>query len=303
MNTKHKQAIQNRINEILSKGSTSQNQLANQIGVSAATVIAFRNSDWEKLSDKMLYKFNAYFKIDDWQIRKTTNFTKIIEACDDARYNKRMIAVSGFTGSGKTTSLRHYARTNEDTYYILCTSIMTKRSFLQTIQRSMGLQSGTSMQDMMYSIVSKLNQSANALLMIDDAGKLSEVIIRLIQIIYDQTEYQAGIIVSGTEYLKEMIDKLARKNRMGFRELKRRIAFWQPMYRPTKKIVAVICADNGIKDPFAIKYIQDNATDYGTLRNLITNAVRVRETKPIEINRSVLESLHVGDHVFNQITA
>ena len=293
--------MQATITQILSQG-VSQNQLATRIGISPATIIAIRNDDWSKISTRMFNKLMAYFNIDNWNIRRTTNFNKIFDVCQDAKLNKRMLAISGYTGSGKTTALRKYATSHPEVYYVLATSIMTKRSFLREIQRSMGIQEGTSIQDMMSSITSVMNQAENALLIIDDAGKLSEVILRLIQIIYDSTEYRAGIILAGTEYLKEMIDKLARKNRMGFRELKRRIAFWQPMYRPTRKVVETICTDNDITDTNAIRYIYDNAHDYGTLRNLITNALRIRNTKAISVNREILESLHVGEHFYNQTT-
>lgn len=299
MNENLKSQLQSAIEQVLADDKTSQNQLAAQIGISPATIIAVRKGDWQNVSAKMLNRLRAYFNIDSWQIRQTTNFQKISSVCKDAADNRRMIAIAGYSGAGKTTALRHYARANAESFYMLGTVLMTKKSFMRDLQQSLGLQEASNIQEAMDSVVGRLNQCNSGLLIIDDAGKLSETILRLIQIIYDRTEYQAGIVLAGTEYLKVIIDKNASRNKNGFRELKRRIAFWQPMYRPSSTVIEAICRDYGIEDQHSIRYIFENTHDYGTLRNLIQNAVQAREVKNLEIDREVLESLSVGDHFYS----
>ena len=298
MNENLKSQLQAAIERILTDDVSSQNQLAAQIGISPATIIAVRKGDWQSVSAKMLNRLRAFFNIDSWQIRSTTNFQKITSACKDAADNRRMIAIAGYSGAGKTTALRHYARSNAESFYMLGTVLMTKKSFMKSLQQSLGLQEASNIQEAMDSVVGRLNQCNTGLLIIDDAGKLSETILRLIQVIYDRTEYQAGIVLAGTEYLKQVIDKNASRNKNGFRELKRRIAFWQPMYRPTASIIETICKDYDITSEHSIRYIFENTHDYGTLRNLIQNAIQARDIKNIDIDREVLESLSVGDHFY-----
>lgn len=274
---------------------TSQAQLARQIGVSDATIINIKRGEWHNISDAMQARMRNHFKIDNWQVRNTHNFSAIYKLIEDAKDNKRMLAVAGYTGAGKTTALRHFANNNPETYYVLATVMHTRRTFLESICRSMGISIPFRMDVILTAIVEKMTTAKNTVLLIDDAGKLSHTCLRLIQVIYDQTENSAGIVLAGTEFLKEELERGSRRNAQGFRELKRRIAYWQPLRRPTVQIVATIAKDYGIEDASVIDYIYRNAKDYGTLRNLILNAEKVRVQQGVPITREVVSSLHVGD--------
>lgn len=287
--------IQQAVSEALETPGQSQNKLAAQIGVSAATIINVKRGNWDLISPSMIAQFKSYFRIDNWGVRNTPNFAAITKLCEDARDQKRFLAVAGFTGAGKTTALRHFAQRNGEAYYVLATVLHTKRTFLQDIQRSMGISEGNSIHDMMTAIIRRLNTGTAPLLIVDDAGKLSHTCLRLLQIIYDSTEFSAGLVIAGTEFLKKEIDRASRKNLMGFQELKRRIAYWQPLRRPTRSIVEKLCEDYGIQDRAAVDYIYTNAKDYGSLRNLVMNALAASEKDGMSVNREVLVDLHVGD--------
>lgn len=296
-----KQRLQTEINAALATG-ISQNKLADQIGVSAATLINVRRGEWESLSEQMLMKLRGYFHINDWRIYETANMRAITEMCTDASQERKLVAVAGYTGSGKTTALRAYTRKHANTWYVLGTSISTQRSFLTTILKSMGITDGGNIQDKMSLIIREMNTSKDALLIIDDAGKLTDNILRLIQIIYDETEYNAGMVIAGTEYLHTYITKGAARDKRGFREIKRRITYWQPMAHPTRKEVEFICKDYGMSDTHAIQYCAQNAKDYGTIRNLITVAIAMSCKTGQTIDREMLEDIKVGSHHYQNIT-
>jgi len=292
--------LQQTVNEAL-KG-ISQNGLANQAGVSAATLINIKRGEWEHISDPMVSKLRAFFRLDDWGIRKTHNFSVISQICDDARDNKRFMAVAGYTGAGKTTALEYYTRSNTNAFYVLADILHSKRTFIQSIQQALNISEGSSIREMLESIVRKLIRLENALLIIDDAGKLNDSCLRILQIIYDRTFQNAGLVLSGTEYLKTKIDRSAKKDVQGFRELKRRIEYWQPLRRPTKKVVANICQDMQITDSQAIAYIYEHAKDYGTLKNLVTNAMKAAALNGVQVTRELLIDVHVGDHAYESQT-
>lgn len=294
-----KEQIQANLTEVLEAG-TSQNKLAERIGVSAATLINVRRGNWDDISEAMVMKLKGYFRIDDWQIYNTANFRVIHEMCEDAATHCKMMAIAGYTGSGKTTALRAFVKKKSDAYYVLGTSIMTQRSFLTAIQRAMGISEGQTIQEKMEHITRRLNSGQHSLLIIDDAGKLSDNIIRLIQIIYDETEYNCGIVLAGTEYLETYIGRNAARDKRGFRELQRRISYWQPMYRPTRKEIIIFCQDNGITDAHAINYLCESS-DFGTLRNMITNAKQAGARQNTPINRELLSDLKVGAHHYRAI--
>lgn len=291
-----KEQIQQAVEKTLEH--TPQAQLARQLGVSDATVINIKRGNWELISDAMMGKIRSYFRLDGWQVRNTHNFAVIQKLCDDARQNKRMLAVAGYTGAGKTTALRHYAQSTAESYYMLATVLHTKRSFLESIARCMGITAPFNMAQLMAAIIEKLNTATEPVLIVDDAGKLSHSCLRLIQVIYDQTEHSAGIVLAGTEFLKEEIERASRRNALGFRELKRRIAYWQPLRRPTQQIIAAICKDFGIDEAATIEYIWRNCKDYGTIRNLILNADAIRTRDSVAITRELLAGLNVGDMAY-----
>lgn len=293
--------IQESVTAALEVSGQSQNKLAAQIGISAATVINIKRGNWELVSDAMIARIKSFFRLDSWGVRNTPNYTTVTNLCEDARDNKRFLAIAAFTGAGKTTALRIFSQKNAEAYYVLGTVLHTKRTFLADIQRAMGISEGSSIHDMMGAIIRKLNTGTAPLLIVDDAGKLSHVCLRLLQIIYDSTEFSAGVVIAGTEYLKTEIDRAARRNVMGFAELKRRIAYWQPLRRPTKDVVYHICEDFGIADPTAQKYIYENAKDYGTLRNMVLNAISAADKAEMPVTREVLVDLHVGDFQYENI--
>ena len=291
------------LREDIGRGN-SQNQVARKMGIAPATLSNMLNGKWNLISEDMLRKVKSYYRLDDtWQIRRTQNLNAIVELCRDAQENHRMLGIAGYTGAGKTTALRHYAGNNMNVFYTHAHFHFQKKDLLRSIQQCMGLNEGGSVNDHIQAIVQKLNTVNNPLLIIDDAGKLNDANFRIIQVIYDATEFNAGIILGGTEYLKEYIDKMASKNKMGFRELRRRIAYWQPLFSPSPDVVARICQDFGIEDKNAIEFVISRGVDYGTIRNIITNARRKAEQGEGKINRELLASLNIGEDDYQAIAS
>jgi DNA transposition AAA+ family ATPase len=271
----------------------SQNKLAVDIGVNAATLTNVKQGNWTQLSNEMIATLRAYFKLDDWKLRNTDNYIRTTKLMMDARNNRRMMALAGYTGGGKTVAGTRFCM-NEGGHYVLATSVMTQRGFATAILRSMGLEDEGNLEEKISKIANALKRSETPLLVIDDCGKLKDACLQLIQIIYDLTEHSAGIVLLGTEFLKKTIDKKAAKDVLGFRELKRRISYWMSLSRPSAGIIKEICLDYGINNTHAIKFIETNANDFGTLRNLIVNAKIASEQQGAAITRDFLVTLDVG---------
>lgn len=293
-----KEAIEHQLNHL----KTSQNELARRIGVSPATIIACKTSDWGKISEEMLNKFKTFFKISDWPLRETDNMIAITEVCLDAQQRSRFLAIAGFTGAGKTEGLGHYTKSNSNAFSVMCYFFMSQKGFLAKLQQAMGISQGGSIEKQVFSVAEKLNSLNNPLLIIDDAGKLSDSNLMIVMALYDLTEGRCGIVIGGTEYLKERIDKSASDNRKGFRELQRRIAYWQPLHRPSVDIVSRICQDNGINSKHAIKYIAKNATNYGLLKNMVQNANDAAQQSGTEVTVDLLAGLSLGDAQYREVS-
>ena len=289
----------------------SQAELARKIGkgkVSESTLIQIKTGNWTHISDKMWNKLAAYFRIpttevEAWPVFVTPNYQAIVDLCADVQENHKMMAISGFTGAGKTTALSEYARKNGDVYYVLCDVTMTQKEFLAAIARSMGLALDTSINGYIQAITQKVAQVECPLLILDDAGKLFEKQggknFSLIQVIYDRTPGRLGILMAGTETLKLKMDEAVRKSKMGFGELFGRIQYWLPLRRPSRTSIIIIAQHHGITSSDALDYLCVAVKNYRQLYNYITNARRASTKLGADlITHDLLAGLHVGDQHF-----
>lgn len=275
--------------------TTGLNMLAKQLQISPAQLSNFRDGKFEDVSEAMTNKLHSALRIATWKIRETEPFRLISALCIDARENQRMVAISAYTGVGKTVTLEWIQAHEAEAFYVLCTSVMSQREFLRAIQKGLGIDREGSKTAMIDAICQKLISASAPLLMLDDAGKLSDPNLRLLQIIYDSTKGAAGIVIAGTEYLKKNIEKRARTDSMGFRELKRRIGYWlTDLATPSPQFISACCSDYGITDPASLKFIIDRATDYGTVYNIITNAAMAAQRTGAPVTRELLAQLHVS---------
>lgn len=272
--------ISNEINKILSDtGETkvSQNELASKIGISAAQLINIRTPDkWNLVSENMWKRASVFFSMHtDYKIIETRNFQKLTRICTEAKKHSRLLAVTGRSGFGKTTALKSYARNTKNVFYILAKDILSRKGLLKAIANALSVEVQGNIETLLENIVNKINAIDSPLLIIDDAGKINDGNYRNIQLLYDETEGKAGIVLAGTPFLKDYINKMVFKGKYGFDELNRRIEHWTTLEEPNKKEVETIAVNNGIQDQNGINYLYNTCNNFGTLRTVIVNAKRI----------------------------
>lgn len=300
MTQQQKSEIKLLTQERIAAKALSNNQASKQMGVSAALLSNLLNDKWDQISDQMWLKVSAWagYQISSWTIFETRNTKAINELCEDAKSNSRFLAVAGDTGLGKTTALKYFSSNRQNAFYVLCTVTMSRKDFLTAILQSIGLESEGSLHNRTMNIVNKLSTLEAPVLILDDFGKLSDSCVRMIQLIYDGLEGRCGIVIAGLNYMKDQIFRNATKDKPGYRELKRRIGYWQPLYGITRSFINTVCQKYGITDDPALRFVEANCHDYGTLKELIMNYRRMVERKPELLSegsqREVLASLHVG---------
>lgn len=288
------QAVQDLVHEKIGTAS-SQNEAARQLDISPAHLINFRDGKWDKISEKVFNLVATQVGVKTWKDANTVNFSLAVNLLTNAQQYSRFLALIGATGTGKTHALKLYARKNSNAYYMMCDSEMNKKRFMQAILQAVGVRpddAGSNTGDYIDAICRKLNGEVTPLLILDDAGKISDALLRVIQIIYDRTEGRAGIVIAGVEYLQTMLEKKARRNIMGFRELRRRVAYWEEMSELSREDFENVCQANGVSDTGAIKYLQQNCIDLGTLRNMIENLKKYAEKRGEAMSRDLLAQMN-----------
>jgi DNA transposition AAA+ family ATPase len=289
--------IQTEVTRVLANG-TSQNQLAKQVGVSAATINLVRNRDkWHEISQQMWNRLGAHFRVDNWVLMETPNLTAIHKMCRDAQTNSRMLAVAGQPGLGKTTALRTYVEQHKNAFYLHVHGAMRPKDFLRAILRAMGSDRQGTQFELIVAIAEQLRRYDSPLLIIDDAGKLIERVVDKIQSIYDETEYHAGIVLAGTPEMANKLEDLKAKGRKGAPEFVSRIGNKKQMgflRKPTKAVVKSFCEEMGIADKGAIKWFQDQCKDYRELRQELQNALMVARNNEVSVTKDLLDQIGGG---------
>ena len=277
----------------------SQNDLAKMAGVNAGVLSFVANGQWEQLSDSMIAKLRSFFQLNNWNLRQSYNLVAIRSLCSDAQLNAKFLAVASYTGAGKTVALKNYNSNNQHSHYVLGTAVMTRKGFVDAILRAMAIKDEGNLEYKVGLIVGKLSRSVNPLLIIDDCGKLSDPCLQVLQIIYDSTEGHAGIVIAGMDLLKKRIDKNAARDKMGFRELKRRITYWLPLILPEQNFIQTVCNEYDITNGKALKWIEKQAVDFGTLKNLMLNIELARANNAdVSVTVEFLMGLHLGDGAY-----
>lgn len=201
------------------------------------------------------------------KIVTTQNFNSIIQQCDRARTYKKLIAITGEEGTGKTIALQKYEKDNEETYKVHCLKTMKAKELLQAILFSLGESFTGSPYQMTFKIAEILNRKANPLLMFDEISTLGVSHLIYIKDIWDMVENNCGIVLCGQHYFITNLEKAVSKFKVGMPEFLSRISSFTELNEITKQEIEYICKENGIED-FKM-YL--NLPNFRVLSNIIKN--------------------------------
>lgn len=271
----------------------SNDRISMEYGISKTTVSNIRNKYWDRMSNDFREKLFRKIKISNWKIRETDNFATIQGLCDRADNEKKMFAISAYTGAGKTVALKYYAK-KRHAYYFKVSKFGTTKDILTGIMREIGYIRAGGLNQMIRIVSRKLKEEGGVLIL-DDVHKLKNPGFDLIYELYEQFEGKVGIILAGTEHFKMKLERRCATDTEGFRELTRRIAYWESLYPVSKETVMALCEEYGIKDKNAQRFIVKRAVNYFVLEQLICSAVSIAQQNKQEVTREILADLQIAN--------
>lgn len=289
MNNNQKHKIAEQLKTRMEQQGMSQPAVANSIGgISAPTIHTIIHKKWienEKLiSDKMWNRVAAWLGgIDqEWVlVEEDDNFKRITNIARRAQRTSHARAIVGEPGQGKSATLRYYANTTQNAWYIQCAEYWTKKVFLGKLKQVMGLQlQQQSIPEMIEEIISHVNKSTSPLIIVDEFDKLKDGVMNLFNCLYNETLNQCGYVISGAPNLAARINKGVRLNKQGYKEIYSRVGGeFLPLHDLNEKRIAAICRANGINNPEYIKEVINSANnDLRRVKNMI-DTIKLRIEK------------------------
>lgn len=303
-------AIEKKLNDTQWSAERLATEVTRQFGkISSAYISKMRSNDtawhekisfeaWEKVA-----RFCGLKLVDDsqtfnWKIKNTINMETVINLCTEAHNQRSMKMIASPTGTGKTTGLKYYQEYKRpaDTIYVLLNRLMTPKVVLESIALALGLKTKGNNHHLADEICREMNKR-QLLLILDDAGKGIEKWITVFQVLYDNTEGHAGIVLAGTDEMQEVIALNAMRGIRPYPEFESRVSYFAPLPAPSAGIVREICNDHGITEQAAIDLVMGRCTNFRALFNLIRESYRITGDK----TRETIHKLKVGKAAYADV--
>jgi type II secretory pathway predicted ATPase ExeA len=242
----------------------SYNKVAEKCGITGGTISFMRNRQDDKISDDMWLKVGSVLGLlfDNWEVVETASLRLVNATLSNAKEYRLFMAISDLAGTGKTQSTKKYSQDHRQNgvFYIECRE-WGKREFLRNLAQNLGISTARNFQsndEMLMSIVEhfQLRGMQKPLLIIDEADKLKPAALRSIITMYNECANLMGMVICGTNNLKDEIKKGVKYNRKGYDEIDSRFGRnYISLPGATINDVAAICKANGIENTATIKDI------------------------------------------------
>lgn len=260
----------------------SQAAVADTCGVSPATISNLIAGKIDQIGDKMWQKIGASlgWRPTSWQLAETSNTRLIHRTLNDAKERAMWVAISHSAGGGKTANLRAYYEANrtQSVFYYSCKE-QGKKEFLVGLAKAVGIDTtklpywAGGILDLIVDLF-KGRAAHRPLLILDEFDKLRSASRRQLIPLYNELEGQLGVVISGTDALKTIMERDAEWNRTGGEELLSRFGRrFVTLIGGSKEDVAAICAANGVTDKASIDKVWQESEPVNRVLGGATRAV------------------------------
>lgn len=235
------QYIRTRLNSFLSENpSTSNNLVANNVGVSASTISLFRNNKYSGDNSELAKRIENYL---DNELKTLTDGVSsgrlkfawtaaaqnIFKVTDYALTEHTIGVISGIPGCGKTIAAEEYKKKNRTSILIQVTPLVSQKSLIHDICGELKIPIYTYNNDFSHPIsnsvlfreIIKQLTGTKRILILDEGENLTVPCIEVVRRIQDFTGI--GLLLSGTP---KLLDRL-RGPRKELQQLFSRVGIWK----------------------------------------------------------------------------
>lgn len=263
MTQEEKQRISERLRDYCQQKG-SQNKAANSLnGVSSATISKILAGSWETISDDMWRGIASQIGHDarGWSLATTSVSGLMTFTLENAKNESLVLAVTGYAGCGKTEAIKQFAESHRNVFHLCCSEYWNRRTFMAKLLQCMGIAGcGSTVSDMMDSIISNLKAMDSPLVVLDEADKLTDQVLYFFISLYNQLEGHCGIVMASTPYLEKRLERGIRLQKKGYEEIYSRLGRKFVKLRVINgEDITAVCVANGITDKATIREITNES--------------------------------------------
>jgi len=214
----------------------------------------------------------------------TKNFIKIQQMCQVFRLRKKVgMFDSEDSGVGKTYGLEYVSTFEDLTVYVKITRTMGVRDLLQEVAfKLIGnkvKEERHSVRRLLEMIREKVLTQQGYLLIFDEMEYAKNAIFHIIKEIIDFTYNRCAVVTSGMR-LEAYLEKLDRRNKFGFKQLKRRLCTNVVRLSPVQNTDrTVLLASYNITNTKAVAWFNANVHDFQMMAEYIKDIMEWSEYK------------------------
>lgn len=228
-------------------------------GISSATLSLVKNNNWEQVSDRMWDNIarQVGFYCCEWQPADTSVSLLLRILFSDAQHYSMAYGAAIATGLGKTYTAIRYVRDNERCYYMNGHADHNRRSFLVTLLYAAGIPAQGTMPQMIEAFTTHMTTHDESLLIVDNAENLKDRVLHLLVILANSLCGKAGIVIMGSDGLRERIAEGIAQKKTGFDVLFQAIGKrFITLGTLALNDVGEVCKANGVVDEDEIERIK-----------------------------------------------
>ena len=204
---------------------TSNAKHATALGISAPVYTSLMQGKTDKqLSEASWYSVARRLGLSlrpeqEWHAVVTATYEYITEQLLTCQEESVAGIICDIPNIGKTFTAKLYAKTHPNVAYIDCSQCKTKRHFIKTIAREIGLSTNGTYQDMYNDLVGALEGLDRPLIILDEAGDLQNEAFVELKALFNATVHACGWFMLGADGLKARIKRSIEFQKVSWAEI------------------------------------------------------------------------------------
>lgn len=230
-----------------------------------------------------------------WETQPTPQTIAILANLKEAKEQGVTNVFYGETGSGKTHTIQLFASKNpHDTFVVTVGSSDNLIHILEKIEDQLKITPGKGKTGKIRNVSKSLrdlkSRGYTPQLIFDESEYMKLPTLNAVKELYDNLQFYCSIVLVGTDQLREKLNQLLKKNRVGIPQFYRRIKFGIRIIPNIDRSYEIFIRE--IEDKNLRKFVQKHCDNYGELHDCLVPAMReadrTKEPLTVELVRKVL---------------